>query len=379
MRSHRRIVVGAGPVTLREIDLLAQLDRLVRPGRVDVEGCLAVQPVVRAAQTQPLRANHANVIGRKALAQCAGIEFLHLVICQIGQPFIAEVIGSAGCFQPLIKFCRVGVDCHLHLVDDCSKIRMEARVQDLANIRQAEAFIGCRLGNTDPGDIPLSNMLDARGAIDEVMDLAFEHRFKVRLHRPARHLDHHAHAHVALSGNAAEIGSNHFHFTVHHFFQRRSVQIFEAAAVFTAKLNAQVGLADHFAFKRRAIRDRDRHFGHFDLDAAHFDTLLDQSFSSFEIIHSIDFVERHGNNMLVGGHTRRQDFRDHSISDDREPEVDGPGGSGIFQVIHFTERQNKGKDAFLVVQQDFLGHSGFHTTESQRRAGRETERVDGGD
>ena len=52
MRAHRRILVGALPVALAIVNLSAEFDGLVGSGGIDAEGCFAVQPVVRAAQTE---------------------------------------------------------------------------------------------------------------------------------------------------------------------------------------------------------------------------------------------------------------------------------------------------------------------------------------
>ena len=95
------------------------------------------------------------------------------------------------------------------------------------------------------------------------------------------------------------------------------------------------------------------YFGDFDLDTADFDTLLNQQFRFFEVVFAIDLVERHGHDMLVGGDTSGQDFRNDSICNDWEAIVDGTSRSSIFQVIYFTKSQYKGKDAFLVIKQDF--------------------------
>ena len=48
---------------------------------------------------------------------------------------------------------------------------MEASVQDLAKVFQTEAFVSGVIRNADPGDVTLTNMLDAGSTIDKVVYL----------------------------------------------------------------------------------------------------------------------------------------------------------------------------------------------------------------
>src|SRR5574341_1477980 len=122
--------------------------------------------------------------------------------------------------------------------------------------------------------------------------------------------------------------------------------------MFAAELHAQVRLADHLAFKGGAIRHRHIHVRYFDLDAAHLNALLHQSLGALQVVLAFDGVERHGHNMLIGRHARWQNLWNDSIRDDRESEVDGARRGGIFQIVHFAEREHECKDAFLVVKQN---------------------------
>ena len=65
--------------------------------------------------------------------------------------------------------------------------------------------------------------------------------------------------------------------------------------------------------------------------------------------------------------------------DDRETEIDCPGSSSVFEIIHFTKRQNKGEDAILVIHQDVARHTTFQTAKSERRAYCESQGIDGTD
>ena len=54
---------------------------------------------------------------------------------------------------------------------------------------QIEALIGCGCADADPGDVALADVLNARGAIDEVMDLALEDWLEILIHLATGHLD----------------------------------------------------------------------------------------------------------------------------------------------------------------------------------------------
>jgi hypothetical protein len=149
--------------------------------------------------------------------------------------------------------------------------------------------------------------------------------------------------------------------------------------VLAAEFDAQVSLADDFTFEGGTVRHGHIHVRDLDLDAAHFDAFLHQTFGAFEVILAFDLVERHGDDMLIGGHACRQDFRNDRIRNDGEAEVDRAGRSGVFQIVHFAEGEHEGKDAFLVVEQDLARLTGLESAEGQGGAGGKSQRVDGGD
>jgi hypothetical protein len=131
------------------------------------------------------------------------------------------------------------------------------------------------------------------------------------------------------------------------------LQVFKATGVLAAKFHAQISLADDFALKGRAVRDGDGHVRDLDLDAAHLDAFLHELLGFFQIILAINFIEGHGDHVFIRGDTGRQDFGDDRIRDNGEAEVDGARRRGIFQIVHFAQGQHEGKDAFLVVEQNF--------------------------
>ncbi len=377
MRTSLGVLVGAFPITSFDIDRLAQLDGLVRAGRVDAKGGLAIQPVISAAQPQAFWADHTHVVGCKGLAQRAGIELFHPVVGQIGQAFVAKIIRLAGLGQPFLHLFRIGVDGHLHLIHDGAEIVLEAGMQNLAEVFQVETFFGGAVRDADPGDIALSDMLDARSAVDKVMDLALQHRLEIFLHLAAGHLDDDAHIHGPLRRHIVEFRADDIYFAVDHFVQRRHVQILEAARILTAELDAHIRLAHHFAFESRAVRHRHRHFGQFDLHTAHLDALLHQAFGLLQIVLTVDLFERQADHVLVARHTRGQDLRDDGIRNYREAIVDRPGCRGILQIIHLAQRQHKGKHTLPVVEQDVARLSRLETAKGQRRAGSKAQGING--
>ena len=196
-------------------------------------------------------------------------------------------------------------------------------------------------------------MLNARSAIGEVVELSFQHRFKVLLHLAPGDLHHDAHIHGALWGNLIEGWANDLHFAIHNIFQRGHVQVLKAASILAAEFNAHIVAAHNLAFEGRAVRHRDGHLGHLELDAAHLNAFLHQALGALQVILPFNLGERHADNVFVGGYAGGQNFGDDRVCDDREAKVNGAGRGCIFQIIYLAQGQDKGEDALAVVQQDF--------------------------
>ena len=95
------VVVDVGPLSAHRIDALALDQRLIGAGRIDLVGCLAVQPVVSAAQSQPFRGDDANMVGSKALTEQAGVEGVNALVGERLHALIAGAIGVASHVDPL--------------------------------------------------------------------------------------------------------------------------------------------------------------------------------------------------------------------------------------------------------------------------------------
>ena len=80
-------------------------------------------------------------------------------------------------------------DLHLDLVDDAAEIGVEAGVQDVAEMLEVESLLNGILADANPCDVALADVLDALGAVDEVVNLPFENGLEVSLHLASSDLD----------------------------------------------------------------------------------------------------------------------------------------------------------------------------------------------
>ena len=55
-------------------------------------------------------------------------------------------------------------------------------MKDVANILKGEAFFHRALAEANPGDVPLTDMLNPLSTVCEVVDLPFQNGLKVLLH-----------------------------------------------------------------------------------------------------------------------------------------------------------------------------------------------------
>ena len=100
-----------------------------------------------------------------------------------------------------------------------------------------ETLLSCRLADPDPGDISLSDMLDALGAVDVVVDLPLEHRLEVLLHLSAGNLDHDAQGQRAALSHVVDLGSMHRDLGVLDLGHLPHAQVLERLAAPTAELD----------------------------------------------------------------------------------------------------------------------------------------------
>jgi hypothetical protein len=216
-------------------------------------------------------------------------------------------------------------------------------VQNFAEVLEAETLFCRVIRDPDPGDIALSDMLDAGGAVDKIVDLALQDRFEILLHlapgdfrttMPISMLpcwrDIFAKSGPTTSTLPSTTSSNEA--MCRYSKQRESL---------ATELHPHVAFADDFAFERRAVRHRHGDVGDFHLYAAHFDAFLDQAFRLFQVVLAFDLVERQADDMFVGGYAGWQDLRDDRICDHGEAEIDRSRRSRVLQVVHFTKRQDE--------------------------------------
>ena len=97
--------------------------------------------------------------------------------------------------------------------------------------------------------------------VDEVVDLALEHRLEVLLHLAAGHLDHDAQVHGAAVGHLVEVGADDRHLAVLDLVEVDHAQVLEGTRVLAAELHAHVVLAHTLALEGRAVGHGHGHLG----------------------------------------------------------------------------------------------------------------------
>ena len=102
-------------------------------------------------------------------------------------------------------------------------------MQDLAEVVEEEACVGCFGREADPRDVSLADVLDARGAVHEIVDLPFEDRLEVLLHLAAGNIDDYSQIHVAFGFDFREVGSHDFYLAVGDLVQFRHAEVLEGA------------------------------------------------------------------------------------------------------------------------------------------------------
>jgi hypothetical protein len=102
---------------------------------------------------------------------------------------------------------------------------------------------------------------------------------------------------------------------------------FERGGALTARFGVRVFLANALAFKRRAVRDRDRQLGDLDLQTADLDCFLHE-FVAADV----------GDDVLVRAHARREDLGDVARRNRRESVADRASGGGVPFICDLAER-----------------------------------------
>ena len=153
---------------------------------IDLVCGFPVQPVVGAAETQPLGRNDADVVGRIALAKGAGVVDVHGLVRQGSHALVPVLVGGGRGRVELLDILGVGEERHLHLVDDRREIVLELVQQDRAQVRNLEAGVARLLGDPEPHGVALTQVHHSHGLGQEGVDVPFEDRFEFRLHLAAR-------------------------------------------------------------------------------------------------------------------------------------------------------------------------------------------------
>ena len=197
--------VDAFPLAESLIDDFAFLDRLVRTGGIDLVGGLAVEPVVRAAESCPLGCDDADVRRSEALAQRARIEGGLVFVGHALDTGISDRVCLPGRCEELIDFFLIGEDLDLDLVEHRPEVLVVLGMEYGAYVCKAEAFFHSAFSDTNPRDIPLADVHDALGIVDQVVDLTLENGLEVGLHLTAGNLDEDTQRHPGTGFNVFEV------------------------------------------------------------------------------------------------------------------------------------------------------------------------------
>ena len=139
-------------------------------------------------------------------------------------------------------------------VEDGAEVLVELGVQDRADVLQGEALFHRGLADAEPGDVPLPDVHDALGVVDQVVNLPLQDGLEVGLEVPAGHFHHHgqrqAHGDFVL-GQVGEIRTDDFHLAVFHLVHALAGDPFHRLGLAAAALGVEVVFADPLTFERR--------------------------------------------------------------------------------------------------------------------------------
>ena len=330
-------LVHAVPLAGDRVEAGALLDGLVRTGGVELVGRLRVEPVVRAAQTEALGCDHAEVIGREALAQGARVERLDRLVGEPHHALVALRVDELRLLEHLVDLGLLGVDRDLHLVDDRLEVVEQLRVQDVADVPELEAGVLGGLADADPDELALPHVQHALGEVHEVVELALDDRLEVRLHLAPGHIDDDAERNAGALFELVELGPDDLDLAVLDLGRVARAHELECGRALAAGLDVGVFLADALALERGAVRDRDRQVDDLDLQSADLDRLLHE------------LVARDvGDDVLVGAHAGRQDLRDVGRRDGGEAVAIAPAAVAYHSSVTSPSASTNAKTRILL-------------------------------
>jgi len=184
---------------------------------------------------------------RERLAQRAAIERINGFIGKAGDALVPLAVYIARLLQQFLDLLRLGVQRHLDLVHDSAEVVVEGAVEYVANVAQPEALGKRPFAEADPGDVALALVLKALGAIEEMMDLPFEHRLEVFLHLAAGHLYDDGKRDLLSFGIGVKVLANNGDFAILDFVRVLHGQPLETHSILAAELGAQVRPAHDLA------------------------------------------------------------------------------------------------------------------------------------
>ena len=134
------VLVDSCPNSQRRFQAASFRNRLVGTVRIHLECRPAVQPSIGPAQTEALRCDNADMVGRITLAQNATVEAVHIFVFHPGHPLIALAIGHASLPQRFLHSFLIGKDRDLHFVHNAGELILVFVNQQLAKCFNRNPF-----------------------------------------------------------------------------------------------------------------------------------------------------------------------------------------------------------------------------------------------
>ena len=122
-----------------------------------------------------------------------------------------------------------------------------------ANILERKALVNSILTHPDPRDISLPDVHNVLGIVDQMVDLPFKDRLKVKLHLTAGHLDIDTQWQGATLLDILHILTNNLHLAIIDFIHLGHLAQLSALGLATAHFEEKIVLSDPLTFKCRTI------------------------------------------------------------------------------------------------------------------------------
>ena len=341
------VLVGAEAL----VDALFLGDDLAGTLRVKLVGRLGVQPGNGAAQTQTLRSDDAHVARREGLAHDAGVEHGDGFVGHGGKTLVTLVENDVRSGAQSLVRLVADDDLDLALVNNGVEFGLDLRVQDFADVAEAEARLKVGLVDTDTDHVALAGVHQTLNAVQELVDLTLEDRLKVGLHGLAGDLDGVGQGDLAADGDLVHLGAFDGDLVILDLGGILGDDQLEAVLAGAVDLDLHIALADDLALKGGGVGHGNVDVRDLELDAAGFDGGVDPVLGVL-----VDDQALRNGPHIVG-----------VVRDDGEAHLDGAGAAGHGDVGHGGIGVDEGVDAVEGVAVEAVPVAGLDRAEDHRR------------